>query len=369
MADVTYKELERMTGDGKLHLFQWPPVPGLYYQITPSGHKSWVVRGQLKGKAILRTLGPFAGYKLSLAEEDGRKIKAMIDDGQDPAKKPEPVAPPVLLKEIWVEYERVTRTRHSASYHLCQKRDWKKFLEPIWGDLPAKSIDSGMVNRMLDLQTKSVCNKLIDQIACMWAVGQLYFPADNLVSPVIGRKRHTLKPRERFITAEEAPKLGKAWMECTHHDKYMLLWLLLTGSRDGIVLHWQPRWQTAVDRLEFPEGEPLVKKARFVVIPSLAQPLVKRFIPTTINRLVRLCYRLAEAAGIPKFSPHDLRRSFATFGVDINETDDQINSLLNHTRGKVTESYLKRNVPPLIPCAERISSHIVKLLGVDPSKF
>jgi integrase len=304
---------------------------------------------------------------LDEAQTKGREWKDLIDSGVDPAAmaKPEPEVKPLILRDLWAEYAKIQHGRYSPGYAKRQVQDWHKFIEPAWGDMPVREIDSGMANRLLDLQTQSVSNKLQDMLSALWKFGRAYYPQENLACPTDGRVRFTLRPRERFITVGEAPLLGKAWAESKHPDKYMLLWLLLTGSRDGVCLLYNPAWLTGPDRMEFPENTPGLKKARFVVIPPLAQPLVRRFVPTTENRLCKLCRALAKAAGIPSFSPHDLRRSFATFGVDIGESDDAINSLLNHPRTRVTQSYLKRNVLPLVPVAERISSHIVSLLGID----
>jgi len=369
----TYKTLEKMKGDGKLHLIQWPPVPGLYYQITGGGHQSWVVRGTLKGKAILRTLGPFAGYKLALVEEDGRKAVAQIKLGIDPAAAPipEPVKAPLTLNTLWADYDRIEGPKLTVPYRKKKGRDYQRNLEPVWGELEVSTIDSGMANRLLDTLTPSVANKIIDLISSMWALGRLYYPQENLSNPTEGRKRSKLKPRERFISATEAPLLGKAWLASRSEHKFMLLWLLLTGSRCGVCAGYKPVWLTAPDRMEFPENEPGLKKARFIVIPTVAQSLVGKFVPTLETRMCKVCHAMAKQAGIPAFTPHDLRRSFATFGVDLGESDDQINSLLNHPRGKVTQAYLKRNIPPLVPVAERIANHIIGLLGLegDPASW
>jgi integrase len=360
-----------MKGDGKLHLIQWPPVPGLYYQITPSGYQSWVVRGTLHGKQVLRTLGPFAGYKLAQVEEDGRKALALIKSGIDPSavQAPEPVKPPLRLKTLWADYDRIEGPKKSAPYRKKQGQDYFRCLDPVWGELDVTTIDSGMANRLLDTYTPSVSNKLMDMISSMWALGKLYYPQENLSNPTAGRKRYKMKKGERFITNAEAPLLGKAWKESKSEHKFILLWLLLTGSRCGVCTEYKPEWLVGPDRMIFPEDEPGLKKARFVVIPTAAQPLVAKFIPTQEKRLCKLCHTLAKQAGIPAFTPHDLRRSFGTFGVDLGEPDDQIESLLNHTRCKVTEAYLKRNIDPLIPVAERISAHIISLLGLDPGKL
>jgi integrase len=305
---------------------------------------------------------------------DGRKWKAMIDQGQDPAIQvpvpaPEPEPERVKLKTVWAEFAKVVVPTRAGAYQYEVRRYWERHLEPEWGEMDIVDIDSGMVNRFLDERTHSVSNKLFDLISNLYKFAKRYYPKDVWANPTEGRVRYAGGITERRLAPDEAQKWATAWVKSRNTHKYMLMWLLLTGSREGVVLNYRPEWRIAEDRLVFDGSEPGLKGALYVVMPKVAQGLVAKFKKTDCNTLWRASQAIAADAGIPPLSPHDLRRSFATFGVDIEIADDVIESLLNHSRGKVTRAYLKRNVDPLVEPANRIANHIVGLLGIDIDRW
>jgi len=374
MAVITYKALEKMKGDGKLHLIQWPPVRGLYMQITPAGYKSWVIRGKLNGKAILRTLGPFQGYALSEAETDGRRWKQQIDAGQDPAFRAEVPAPDpeperTQLKTVWAEFDRVQLPAKALTYQHEVRRYWEKHIGPEFGEMNIVDIDSGVVNRFLDDRTHSVSNVLLGIISNLYKFAKRYYPKETWDNPTEGRVRYPGGITDRRLRPEETALWATAWVKSRSTYKYMMMWLLLTGSREGVLLKYKPEWRIEDDRLVFSGSEPGLKGALYVVVPSKAQCLMDKIKKVDRPTLWQACQGIAADAGIPPLSPHDLRRSFATFAVDIGEPDDVIESLLNHLRGKITRAYLKRNVDPLVAPANRIADHIVDLLGIDVARW
>lgn len=65
-------------------------------------------------------------------------------------------------------------------------------------------------------------------------------------------------------------------------------------------------------------------------------------------------HRLADMAGVPHFSPHDIRRSVATIMRDANIPIDVIAAMLGHTKLSTTEMYLRWNASARLATAREM---------------
>jgi integrase len=73
---------------GKHQSFLWDSAaPGLGLRATLSGAKSYIFQAKLNGKAIRITIGAPATWAIDQAQAEARRLKVVIDNGQDPRQQ------------------------------------------------------------------------------------------------------------------------------------------------------------------------------------------------------------------------------------------------------------------------------------------
>ncbi|NHZ35334.1 tyrosine-type recombinase/integrase [Massilia rubra] len=71
--------------DGKSQSFLWDAsAPGLGVRATASGAKSYMFQAKLRGQAMRITIGATGTWTIPEAQAEARRLKVMIDNGQDP---------------------------------------------------------------------------------------------------------------------------------------------------------------------------------------------------------------------------------------------------------------------------------------------
>jgi len=71
----------------KTQAFLWDTgAPGLGLRVTGNGAKSYIFQGKLHGQTIRTTIGSPQTWDLSKAQAQARRLKVMIDGGEDPRK-------------------------------------------------------------------------------------------------------------------------------------------------------------------------------------------------------------------------------------------------------------------------------------------
>jgi hypothetical protein len=72
---------------GKAQSFLWDTAsPGLGLRVTANGAKSYIFQGKLNREAIRLTIGDPRTWDISKAQAEARRLKVIIDNGQDPRK-------------------------------------------------------------------------------------------------------------------------------------------------------------------------------------------------------------------------------------------------------------------------------------------
>ena len=72
---------------GKSQSFLWDTAsPGLGLRVTAKGAKSYIFQGKLDGATIRLTIGDPRTWDIGKAQAEARRLKVLIDNGQDPRK-------------------------------------------------------------------------------------------------------------------------------------------------------------------------------------------------------------------------------------------------------------------------------------------
>jgi len=358
---------------------------GFTVRVLPSGLKTWLYVYSFDEKRREMNLGNYPEVTLEASRGKFEEARRKVKNGTDPmlekveAAEARRKAPTVTdLVEEYIE-------RHAKRF----KRSWEKDLRilnrevvPPWGERKAADVVKRDVIRLLetilDRGAPIMANNTLAVIRKMfnWAVEQ-----DILeTTPCLGVKPPAPKvSRERVLTEAEVKTL---WANLDRDDlnisdgtRRCLKLVLLTAQRPGEVIGMHaseidgPWWTIPAERAKngkthrvyltpmalgligdtagkgyiFPtphrgKEKPVGATTLIVAVSrNLAIPLTDskgkslydgQGKPATENRL-----------GVDHFTPHDLRRTAATFLASMGFMDEIIDAVLNHVKKGIIRTY------------------------------
>jgi integrase len=373
---LTHAMIRTLLPKGKLYRVGFIGNPGLYLQVTPRGVMTWIYRYRFGTDEHSLGLGHYPSINITGAREELDLLRVDVIQGRDPAvaraellRTLKPPAPPVTLRQVAERYyAEWTRVECQPATQRQQRSFLDRLILPALGDLALAGITPPVVNRFLDTlaPTPVQANRVASLVGSIysWAKPR-YTELAGSSRWVEGIKRHRETASERRLSEAEIRQVGEAYRTSTHPLRHAAIWLLLSGCRSGVVLVGKPEHRFPDEHLlRFPPRTPGLKNLRAV---HLGAPSVKLLdqVPYDVTE-----HRLADAwasirpAG-SECSLHDLRRTFASVGVDLGISEAVVDALLGHTRGKIRDTYMVRADKTLLAAADQISSHIAGLLGLS----
>lgn len=246
-------------------------------------------------------------------------------------------------------------------------------------------------------------NKSMRVLSSMLTYGKAIYPElENWSNPVRvlaeTRIRVQLKPKTRFIRIEQLPAWQRAldiyvWEARTSLEsrrrsdiRLLLQLILMTGlrSNEARSLRWldldlPSEVLTVTHDVAKNHTEAVLPLNTWLVSELRTRQSTARGLYVFendnaqgyIRNLKRPVSRISAIAGIP-FTPHDLRRSFATYLDSVGTPFSAIKQLLNHkAQGDITERYIqKRSVHELRPFSDLVYQLIRPAIeSSNPSKL
>jgi integrase len=308
---------------------------GLYLRVRTTGAKTWAVRRKAGGTTQIITLGRWP--RLSLA--DARLAAQRLDVHVKVAT--------ITLRELLEEWH---ADRVAPRYR--RPHDVGQYFERIEPTLLATRLRD--LHRLEIRQTLKryalkrgpvTANRLMSilRTALMFAVNIGYLeqsPIQGLTKDLVGGPE---KPRSRVLSDDEIRRL---WHAETNH-RPLLRFLLLTGQRIGETQRatWEHLHGT---RWHIPAEHAKNGRAHWVPLSPLARAILDSrprhrylvfggFSDTAVQAWLR---RWCEREGIaPPFTPHDLRRTFATRLNEMGVAPHVVERILNHSLQGVMAIY------------------------------
>ena len=404
MAKLTKTFIDKVQPPAKGYAMHWDEtIKGYGLRVSapsdlhPEGKRVFVAQGRVQGKAVCFTIGPFGEWTEHEARDKARKVLQGMREGIDPRDvKKADEATRVTLRQVADAYmgrpgklkdsskseiERHVTTTYEAWQHkpitgITEDDCRKRYNEILTKGLRGKAPAPGQA-----VQAFSVLRALIN------FAGRRYKRADGtpliLHNPVAVLKDDWVTLPERKTRIPES-KIGPVWSalqqwrdQAYNRDTLasidLVIFLVLTGARIGeaAALTW--------DRINLDEGWwhlPDPKNRNPVWLPLSTQAVQ---LLTTRQRVEGSPFvfsswgkaghikdprdtmkKVSEVAGT-KITPHDLRRTFTTFGVANCGVDlHKIELLTNHVpRGVTAKHYLETShLQYLKPEVQRIADWI-----------
>ena len=348
--------------------------PGLCIRITPKDVKSfaYAYRDRTTGKVVWLTIGHYPDVPLARAREIANDARKTVANG----------GTPLALRNSRAEAEKKTNTYAGvvALYYdaklitLRTGHATRTTLQRIgrvygWNERPVVSITDDDAAAMLhDIavrrgkkananQTKHILHGMFK-----WALqpGRKFVTVNPFADlPTPGG---TIKPRDRFLSAAEVRQVWRALddpesLGIKPDAATALRLILVTAARPGMVrgmtgselrdltgpsLHG-PHWSLPAERMKAKSAfvTPLSPLALELVRPSLKSDAEAPLFDLPRYYLDHAAKLIVARLGMPRWTPHDLRRTAATILDREGYSLEQIGAMLAHTRKGVTAVYAR----------------------------
>lgn len=341
----------------------WEGKTGFGVRVTPKGNKSLIYMYRFDGKARRLTLGNYPVMSLAEANKKFAEAKEKVQLGIDPgavtvAERRENREAPTMANLAEEYIAKWARPRKKS--WTVDKRVLEKDVLPEWGRRKAKDILRRDIIRLLDRVAERggiMANRTLAVVRKMFnfAVTRDLVP----VSPCIGVQAPALENRrDRVLSAEEIKDFwqGLDNTRITPGINIALKLMLVTAQRKGEVISakWadinldENWWIIAETKNGLPHRVPLsapavelLQAAKFIsgdspwVFSSLRRngPIAG----ASVDHALRLALNSLE---MEHFTPHDLRRSAATFMTgSCGIPRLVVSKILNHAEPHITAIY------------------------------
>jgi integrase len=368
-APLTDRGIRSLKAEGRTRVEAMDSLAaGLGVRVLPTGQKSWFLRYGPREARRRIVLGSYPSLSLEDARIKARElVSGLKGKGQDPmaerkaertARRKATAGTFETLAESYLE-EHAKRNKRLRGWQEDERKLRIEVL-PVWGSRPAAEILRADVRALLEriaAERGGVCaNRTRTLISKVFSFGMERERVE--FNPVHGVRRLYLeKPRERVLSEDE---LRALW---PHFDRLQsavaAAWrlILLTAQRPGEVLSMRWRELERDSRgwwWNLPAELTKTNRAHRVPLSPQALAVVEALRPLTGStewvlasradgkRLTWLSHssaRLREWSGLDHFTPHDLRRTAATWLGRSGVRPDTIDQLLNHAAGRISRTY------------------------------
>jgi integrase len=407
MAKITKRTVDALR-PGEKEVLAWDDeLKGFGVRMQPSGIASYLVKYRTAAGAQRK----FAFARVGVATPDqardkARKLLAEVADGKDPSAERHAARKALRVSELLdLYFEAATAgkvlTRRGVAKRgstlEIDKGRAERHIRPLLGSNAADSVSRADVQRMVDaiasgktagtIKTKSrgvarveggagTAKRAVGLLSGIfsWALDkQMLQREDNPCSKI---RTQADGKKDRVLSVEELKRLGAA---CRSEEERApmavaaLRLIALTGLRrsEAFGLRWA-EVDAAAQCLRLEQSKTgksvrvVSRKAMDVIlaVPKTTSPFV---FPSRNGKapasLAHPVGRLFEAAGISDAGLHDLRRTFASIGADMELADSTLSALLGHAaRNVTTRHYVRRSDATLISAADMIASAIARAM-------
>lgn len=353
---------------------------GFSVLVLPSGTRTFVYRYKFQNKGKMITIGPYGNTPplLSLAEARKRfnTLHALFIDGLDPQAElaPKPVEPPVessdeltiskLVDKFITEWSKIN---HSKAWSYENRRSLTVDLLPDWGEKKVSDLkprDAINIIENVSKRAPGQARNLLKAARKMYAyaVKRQYAEINPFLNvdtddiPAITPRR-----RERVLSDDEILVVWKQIddMPGTSEVKRAIKMVLVTAQRPIEVVGMHRReidgnwWTIPWDRIKTENGKKLnrVQRDHRVYLGPLAMSLLGEsagYIFSSIkidDHIVRnsMSQRISKISpayfGLPRWTPHDLRRTAKTLMARVGVRKEHSERVLNHTQDEMESTY------------------------------
>lgn len=352
---------------------------GLGIRVTPAGVKTWIYRYKIDGKTEKLTIGHYPNMslhdanvrflELSNQRREGDNPKALIQAQEADRERQKNNTVKKLILDWYTGYVEKNIKRPETI-----KKQIDGDIIPLLGDKELDTLQTVDITAALDIIVERGApvhaNRVLSSIkqAFNSAVSRgrmQHNPAACIRAKDIGG---TEKPRERYLSLDEIKTL---WRFLDSDKNQMALQtrcaikiILLTGVRTAELrlatvdefdfessLWTIPAEHSKIDSIMkihlSPQVKALLMELKAISNSRYILSGIKANTPLTENALPRAIKRIEDRIGIPSWTAHDLRRTFATqLGEALHADPVVIEKCLGHKMPRIMATYNKNEMLP-----------------------
>lgn len=390
MVKITKKIVELAEPRQKVYWLFDDLVKGFCSRITPAGKVDYYYQ-YMANKSVKRIkLGTHGIITTEQARKSAICMAAKVLEGNDPQQEKMDKRHEALVSDL---AERFIEEHVQLHCKETTQKEYalyvRKYIIPYLGKMKVSEVTRpDVANIHHSLRCKPVAaNHCLSVISTMFNLAELWGLRKDGTNPCRHIKKNPTGKRERYLSTQEAKRLGKVLNEKKQYPDeniaaiYCIQLLLLTGCRCNEIktLKWEYiDYENRFIRLPDSKTGPrvvYVGEVVFHVLKEIQQHLARpednpyviwgKYEGAHLNNLQKPWSRIRKEVGIEDVRIHDLRHSFASFAVSQGMSLAMIGKLLGHTQVQTTARYAHIMSSPMKKAATDITGHLSELIAID----
>ncbi len=365
-------------------LFLWDgALPGFGVRAKASGVKSFILQYRNRhGRSRRVTLGRYGTLTLDEARRLAKQELSAVSQGRDPRQQRDDDRAAISIADLAERYMTDHCTgRCKPSTLLAHRWLIDRFIGPRIGSLSIHELRQADVDSLHQSlrDTPYNANRVLGLLRAMYGRARVWGIVEQTVDPTLGVRPYRERKRQRFLSPEELQRLARALDDCeeehviTPFVAAAFRILVLTGARSTEIrtLQWdQIDWGHRL--LILNEHKADAAGAKAIPLNSLALEILERIPRLAENPYVfaglidrrpiadmqKSWQRVRARARLPDLRIHDLRHSFASFGLRAGASLPIVGGLLGHRSVAATATYAHLAADPLHAASEAIGQLI-----------
>ncbi len=375
-------------------------VAGFGIRVWPTGKKTFIYKYRSNTNRQRKlTIGAFPAISVDQARRRSRELAADIVQGIDPQQKKDEerrfLSVTDLGKRYLSDYAAIHKKPSSA---MRDENLLRMHVLPFLGSMKVAEVTNADAHKLHQRVTVGgvkihqskrknyngkvtrsqpiTANRVIALVSKMMNLAEQWGLRPQNSNPCRHLKRNKENKRERYLVSNELAAVSNAMQKMVADGRLdetvekAIKLLMFTGCRVSEVLNLQ--WEE-VDfdnsRLNFKDSKtgaktiPIGAPALQIIgsieqTPGNAFVFVGRKEGAALTFIRKAWQRICEEANLEGVRLHDLRHTFASFGVSANMSLPVIGKLLGHTQAVTTQRYAHMMDNPLRAAADQITGAI-----------
>ncbi|MES9934745.1 MAG: tyrosine-type recombinase/integrase [Candidatus Sedimenticola sp. PURPLELP] len=330
-------------------------IPGFGLRVTHSGVKSYILNYRAKGRQRKYTIGRHGDFTADQARQEALRLRSIVASGGDPqAEKHRETQIPTLSRfaDEYLSHAKKTKKTWKSDESKLNTR-----ILPKWGKMRLDTITTRQIeslhNDIKAKKTPSTANRHLALIKRLFSLAVRWGYIETNPAQFIKLFKEN-NERTAWLDATQINALLAACQQ--YPDQYVSAFypfLLYTGARSGEALN--AKWDMIdLERSMWLIPEAKSGKGRYVPLAPQALALLQGLKRQEKNPYVfcgqkegqalvsvaKPWKQIRAAAGLPEdFRIHDLRHTFASWGVSNGIDLYHIQELLGHASSAMTQRY------------------------------